>query len=431
MLDRFFHLKEKNTSIRKEFIGGVTTFLTMAYIIFLHPNMLAETGMDKQALITVTCLASFAGTFLVALWANVPFALAPGLGLNSFFTYSLVLGMGIDWPTALGVVFISGILFLLLTFLGFREKLANAIPPSLRLAVPAGIGLLIAFIGFQNMGLIIKGENTILKLGSLNGTVLMSLGGFLLIIFLELKKIKGSILVGILFILFISIFLGYVHPPEAFFSTPPSMYPIAFQLNIGKALSIGLMGAIFSFLYVDLFDSLGTVIGCAYEADMVDKDGKIPKLDKILGSDAIATMIGSLIGTSTITTYVESASGIAAGARTGLASIFTAILFLFALFFAPVIGIVPGYATAPALIIVGIYMFKNIVNINFTRLTEGIPAFLTIILMPFTSSISTGLAFGFISYILLEVLTGNYRKISLILWIIGLLSTLNLIIDLF
>jgi len=431
MLDRFFNLKERNTSVRKEIIGGITTFLTMAYIIFLHPNMLAETGMDKQALIAVTCLASFTGTFIVAVWANVPFALAPGLGLNSFFTYSLVLGMGLDWQTALGVVFISGILFLLLTFLGFRERLADAIPECLRLAVPAGIGLLIAFIGFQNMGLVIKGENTFLKMGTLTDTVLLSLAGLLLIVFLEIRRIKGSILLGILFIMVMSLFLGNIIPPETYFSAPPSIEPLIFRLDIEKAFSLGLVGAIFSFLYVDLFDSLGTIIGCAYEANMVDKEGKIIKLNKILSSDALATVLGSLLGTSTITTYVESASGIAAGARTGLASIVTALLFLLALFFAPVIGIVPNYATAPALIIVGLYMFKNIIQIHFLKLSDGVPAFLTILLMPFTSSISTGLAFGFLSYVILQSLTGNIRKISIILWVIAILSAVNLIIDLF
>jgi adenine/guanine/hypoxanthine permease len=431
MINRFFRLKEKNATVKKEVIGGITTFLTMAYIIFLHPNMLAETGMDKQALITVTCLASFAGTLIVALWANVPFAMAPGLGLNSFFTYSLVLGMGIEWPVALGVVFISGILFLVLTLLGFREKLVNAIPESLKLAVPAGIGLLIAFIGFQNMGLVVKGENTFLQLGMLSDTVLISLTGLLLIVFLEARKIRGSILLGILFIVAAGMVLGYVSPPDNYMAVPPSPEPLALKLDIGQALSFSLAGVIFSFLYVDLFDSIGTIIGCAYEADMIDRNGRIPKLNRILNSDAVATLLGSLMGTSTVTTYVESASGIAAGARTGLASLITSVLFLLALFFAPLIGIVPAYATAPALVIVGFYMFKNINSINLASLKDGIPVFLTILLMPFTSSISTGLAFGFLSHVILEVITGNYRKVSPVLWIIALLSAVNLGIDFF
>lgn len=429
MIDSFFKLKEKNTTIRKELIGGITTFLTMAYIIFLHPNMLAQTGMDKQALITVTCLASFLGTIIVGLWANVPFAMAPGLGLNSYFTYYLVLEMGINWQTALGVVFISGILFLSITLLGIREKLANAIPGSLRLAVPAGIGLLITFVGLQNMGLIIQGDATFIKLGRITLPVLLSLMGLLLVVFLEVRKVKGSILLGILFIVAAGMISGIIEPPQTYLAAPPSIKPIAFQLDIAAAFKLGLIGAIFSFLYVDLFDSLGTIIGCAYEARLIDNNNRIPGLDKILGSDASATILGSLLGTSTITTYVESASGIVAGARTGLASVFTAFLFLIAPFFAPVIGIVPSYATAPALILVGVIMFKNIIKIDFTDLAAGIPAFLTIILMPFTMSISTGLAFGFVTYILLHIILGRHRQISLVLWIIGILSAINLIMD--
>lgn len=336
--------------------------------------------------------------------------------------------MGIDWQTALGVVFVSGLLFLLLTLLGFREKIAGAIPDPLRLAVPAGIGLLITFIGLQQMGLIVRGEATFLRLGALNGTVLLSLAGFILVVFLEFMKVRGSLLIGILLIVAAGIILGDIEAPAVWFSSPPSPAPVALELDIGKALSLGLAGAIFSFLYVDLFDSLGTIIGCAYEANMVDQKGRIDKLDRILGSDAIATVFGSLLGTSTITTYVESASGIAAGARTGLASVVTAFLFLVALFFAPLIGIVPGYATAPALVMVGIYMFRNIVNIDFRDLKQGVPAFLTIILMPFTGSISTGLAFGFISYILLMVLAGEYRRVSPVLWVIGVLSGVSLVI---
>ena len=430
MIERFFKLKERKTSVRQEVLGGVTTFLTMAYIIFLHPNMLAETGMDKNALITITCLASFIGTIIVGIWANVPFALAPGLGLNSFFTYSVVMGMGVDWPTALGVVFISGILFLILTFSGFREKIVHSIPVSLRLAVPAGIGMLITFVGLKNMGLIISNSSTLLHMGPITPTVMLSLIGLILIVLLEIKKIKASILLGIIFIVIMAIIFGYIQPPEAFVSTPPSITPIAFKLNILQALKVSLIGVIFSFLFVDLFDSVGTIIACAYEAKLVEKDGRISGIDKILGSDAISTVIGSIFGTSTITTYIESASGISAGARTGLAAIVTGVLFLAAPFFSPIIQIVPGYATAPALIIVGLYMFRNIQKINFAELEESIPAFLTIIIMPFTGSISTGLTFGFLSYILVKIIAGKSSQISIILWIIGLLALINLIIDL-
>ena len=428
MIDRFFQIKERNTSLRQEFIGGMTTFLTMSYIIFLHPNMLAETGMDKGALITITCIASFIGTLIVGIWANVPLALAPGLGLNSFFTYSVVIGLGVDWQTALGAVFISGILFLILTFSGFRERIVHAIPLSLRLAVPAGIGLLITFVGLKNMGLIVSNDSTLLQLGEMSTTLLISLLGLILIIILEVKKIKGSILLGILFIVVTGIISGHIQDPEAYISSPPSIEPVAFKLNIIQALKISFLGVIFSFLFVDLFDSVGTIIACAYEAKLVKKNGNISGIEKILGSDAISTVIGSLLGTSTITTYIESASGISAGARTGLSSVIVGLLFLMAPFFAPLIQIVPGYATAPALIIVGVYMFRNIQKINFADLEDGIPASFTIIIMPFTTSISMGLSYGFLSFILLKIINGKIKQLSPILWIVGVLSLANMII---
>ncbi|MGD9328684.1 MAG: NCS2 family permease [Cyclobacteriaceae bacterium] len=428
MINRFFRIKERNTSLRQEIIGGLTTFLTMSYIIFLHPNMLAETGMDKGALITITCITSFIGTLIIGIWANVPFALAPGLGLNSFFTYSVVIGMGVDWQTALGAVFISGILFLILTFSGFRERIVHAIPLSLRMAVPAGIGLLITFVGLKNMGLLVSNSSTLVQMGEMSTTLIISLLGLLIIIILEIKKIKGSILLGIIFIVITGMILGHIHVPDVFISSPPSIEPVAFKLNIFQALKVGFIGVIFSFLFVDLFDSVGTIIACAYEAKLVKKDGNISGIEKILGSDAVSTVIGSLLGSSTITTYIESASGISAGARTGLSSIIVGLLFLIAPFFAPLIQTVPGYATAPALIIVGIFMFRNIQKINFTDLGDGIPAFFTIIIMPFTSSISMGLSYGFLSFIFLKIISGKSRQISPILWIIGILCLTNLII---
>jgi AGZA family xanthine/uracil permease-like MFS transporter len=306
----------------------------------------------------------------------------------------------------------------------------HSIPVSLRLAVPAGIGMLITFVGLKNMGLIVSNSSTLLHMGPITPTVTISLIGLLLIAIFEIKRVKASILLGILFIVILGIIFGYITPPEAYISTPPSIAPIAFKLNILQAFSLSLTGVIFSFLFVDLFDSVGTIIACAYEAKLVKENGKISRIDKILGSDAISTVIGSIFGTSTITTYIESASGISAGARTGLAAIVTGLLFLLAPFFAPVIQIVPGYATAPALIIVGLYMFKNIQKINFSDLEESIPAFFTIIIMPFTGSISTGLTFGFLSYILVKIIAGKSSQISIILWIIGLLSLINLIIDL-
>ncbi|HLF35218.1 MAG TPA: NCS2 family permease, partial [Cyclobacteriaceae bacterium] len=379
MINRFFDISGRGSTIRREIIGGVTTFLTMSYIIFLHPNMLSETGMDKGALITITCLASFFGTLLFGLWVKVPFAMAPGLGLNSYFTYTIVLGMGIDWKTALGIVFISGVLFVALTIIGIREKLVNSVPLSLRLAVPAGIGLLITFVGLKNLGLIISNESTFLALGSLTPTVLIGFAGLILTALLEIKKIPGSILSGIVLSVIIALLFNYISPPAEIFSSPPSPAPITFKLDIPGALQISFIGAIFSFLYIALFDSIGTLIACAYEAGLVEPDGKIKNIGKMLGSDALATMTGAVLGTSTVTAYIESASGISSGARTGLASVVTAGLFLLSPFLAPMIKIVPGYATAPALIIVGVYMFKTIAKIDFTDFLNGFPAFLTII----------------------------------------------------
>ncbi|MCF8067153.1 MAG: NCS2 family permease [Desulfobacterales bacterium] len=425
----FFNLKKKNITIRGEFVGGLTTFLTMAYIIFVNPSILSVTGMDKSALISVTCIAAFTGTMLVGLWARVPFAMAPGMGLNAFFTYTLVIGQGLDWQTALGVVFISGIAFFILTIAGIREKIINAIPLSLRLAVAAGIGLFITFIGMKNLGLIVDNPATLVSLGKFNTRVLLGLIGLIIIAVLEVKKIRGSILIGILVTFVLGILFKQVAIPDAIVSAPPSIAPVAFKLDILGALRWGLIGAIFSFMFVDLFDSIGTIVACSYEAGHVEEDGTIKKIDKMLEADAVATIAGSLLGTSTTTTYIESASGIADGARTGLASVFTACFFLLALFFAPVIGAVPAFATSPALIIVGVFMFNNIKNIDFSDFALAIPAFLTIILMPLTYSISTGLTFGFLSYVLIAGFSGNAKNISPVMWIISVLSALNLIIS--
>lgn len=426
MIDKFFSISERGSSYRKEIIGGATTFLTMAYIIFVNPNILGDAGMDKNALITVTILASVIGTVLAGVWARVPYAMAPGMGLNAFFTYTLVLGAGVEWQTALGVVFISGVIFLALTVTGIRTKIIHTIPLALRLATGAGIGLFISFIGFKNMGLVVANPATFVGLGAFTPTLLIGLVGLVITAILEVKKVRGGIFYGIILTTIIAVIFGEVKAPESLVSMPPSMSPVLLKLDIMSALSFGLIGAIFSFMFVDLFDSVGTIVACSYEAGFVDKDGKVEHVDRILEADAVATVAGSLLGTSTTTTYIESASGIANGAKTGFASVITAALFLLALFFAPLIGIVPGYATAPALIIVGVYMFKNIKQINFADFSESIPAFLTIILMPLTYSISTGLSFGFIAYVLLKAITGKFDEISWLMWIIAALSVLNL-----
>jgi len=426
-MTKFFKLKEHGTDVKTEVLGGLTTFLTMAYIIFVNPMILSDAGMDKPALITATCLAAALGTFLAGLWANVPFAMAPGMGLNAFFTYTLVLGQGLSWQTALGVVFVSGVAFLVLTVLGIREKIVTAIPVGLRIATAAGIGLFITFIGMKNLGLIVDSPATLVSIGPLNRPVLIGLAALLLITVLEARKIKGGILIGIVFATLVGILLKEVSMPESVVSAPPSLAPIALKLDILAALRWGLVGAIFSFMFVDLFDSIGTIVACSYEAGYVEPDGTIKKIDKVLEADAVATIAGSLLGTSTTTTYIESASGIGDGARTGLASVVTGTLFLLGLFFAPLIGAVPAFATAPALIVVGVFMFRNIREIDFGDLKVAVPAFLTMILMPLTFSIATGLTIGFLSYILIAVCCGEAKKISPVMWVVGALSAINMV----
>lgn len=427
-LNRFFKIKEHKSSIKKEIIGGLTTFVTMAYIIFVNPNILGATGMDKGALITVTCLASFIGTAMAGLWVNIPFAMAPGMGLNAFFTYTLVMGKGATWQQALGVVFFSGIVFFIFTLVGIREKVVDAIPLSLRLAVSAGIGLFITFIGLQGLGLVVANPATIVGLGALTTPVILGLVGLIIITVLEIKKVRGAMLIGILATTALGLLFKQIALPTSLMSMPPSIAPIAFKLDIMGALKIGMLGPIFSFMFVDLFDSVGTIMACASEAGMVDKKGRIEKVGKILEADALATVVGALLGTSTTTTYVESSSGIAAGARTGLSAMVTAIMFLLAMLFTPIIGMVPGFATAPALIVVGVYMFKNVKDIDLTDFEIAVPSFITIITMPLTYSISTGLSLGFISYVVVSLAAGDVKKVSPTMWIIAGLGLLNLVV---
>ena len=425
-MEKLFQLREHGTTVKQEIIAGVTTFLTMAYIIFVNPSILSMTGMDKGALITVTCLASAIGTAITAFWVNAPLAMAPGMGLNAFFTFTLVLGNGATWEQALGVVFISGVIFLALTFSGLREKIIDAIPAEIRLAVGAGIGLFIAFIGMQGMGLIVSNPATVVALGKFNLNVVLGLVGFAIMGFLEMRKVRGGILIGIVVTTVLGIIFGAVQLPTQLISMPPSPAPIALKLDVLGAIKPIFLGSIFSFMFVDLFDSLGTIMACAHEAEMIDEKGKIKNVSKILEADAIATVIGSLLGTSTTTTFVESASGIAVGGRTGLTALTTAALFAISLFFSPLIGLVPAFATAPALILVGVFMFKNLLDIDFHNIEVAIPCFLIIIMMPLTYSISIGISFGFISYILVCVFNGKLSHVKPIMWAIGFFSVIEL-----
>ncbi|PLX93480.1 MAG: guanine permease [Desulfuromonas sp.] len=428
MTVNLFNLKSRGTTLRTELLAGATTFLTAAYIIFVQPDILAVTGMDKGALTTITCLSTALATLLVALWANAPLMMAPGMGLNAFFAFSLVIGQKVPWQTALGVVFLSGALFFILTLVGLRERLVKAIPLSLRLATSSGIGLFIAFIGLSNLGLIVKGDAIPLKLGPLSPTVLCGLVGLILALWLENRRIRGAIFLSILATSLLGMLCGLSPWPTALFALPPSPAPLLLQLDILGALTLSLWANILTFMFVDLFDSLGTLIATCREADLTDEEGEIAGLPRLLATDALATMGGALLGTSTTTTYIESASGIAEGGRTGLTALTTATLFLLALFFTPLIAAIPPYATAPALIVVGLFMMRSIGQIDFYRFDEGGPAFLTFILMPLSYSIATGLSFGFISYFLLKLFGGKGREIDPFLIGIAILSLISLIL---
>ncbi len=428
MLEAVFRLRAHGTTVSRELAAGSATFLTMAYIIVVNPGILADTGMDRGALITATILASAIGTLLAGLWANVPFAMAPGMGLNAFFAYSLVIGEGVTWQTALGVVLVSGVVFGVLTLAGVRRHVIAAIPRELRLAIAAGIGLFITFIGCRNLGLIVDDPATLVALGRLDVSVALGLAGLLLIAVLEIRRVRGAILIGIVAVTGLGILLGEVDLPGRIVGPPPSLAPIALQMDLGAALQLGMWGAIFSFMFVDLFDSVGTVVACSYEAGLVGEDGQIARIDRVLEADAAATVIGALLGTSTTTTYIESGAGIAAGGRTGLASVATGVLFLAALVITPLVSIVPAFATAPALITVGVFMFRNVARVDFSRLESGIPAFLTIVLMPLTSSISTGLAFGFVAHVVAMVAAGRGRGVHPVMWGIGTLAVLDIVL---
>ena len=410
-----------------EVLAGITTFLTMAYIIVVNPAILSETGMDQNALIAVTCIVTAVACILTGLIANAPIAMAPGMGLNAFFTYTLVLGSGgkVSWQTALGAVFVSGLFFLILTLLGLRRRLVEAIPPSLIAGISVGIGLFITFIGLQNLGLVVDSPATLVQAAPLSKTILIGLGGLLIMVALELLKVPGSLLVGIAVATVLAVlFDPGVTRPQQYVSLHTNVLDVALKLDILGALRWGMLSSVFTLMFIDMFDSVGTLLAVAPEADMVRPDGSIRAIDRLLGLDAVATMFGAVCGTSTTTSYIESAAGIEQGGRTGLTAVVTGVLFLLAVPFWPVVAVVPQYATAPALIMVGLFMMKNVTRIDFTDLRTGLPAFLVLVMIALSYSISTGLAFGFISYTLLQVLSGRPHKVRPAMWIITLLSIL-------
>ena len=426
MLSGYFQFAERQTSFKTEVVAGLTTFLTMAYIIFVNPNILSETGMDKNALIAVTCIVSALATIAVGIFANAPIAMAPGMGLNAFFAYTLVIGSGgkVNWQTALGVVFLAGLFFLVLTLVGLRKKLVEAIPQSLIAAIAVGIGLFITFIGLQNMGIIVGSPITLVRAAPLNATILIGLAGLAVMIILEMKNVTGSLLFGIAFSTILAILFGKVSGPEQIISTDLSISATAFKLDIIGAVKWGLFGSIFTLTFIDMFDSIGTLLAVAPPAGLMDEEGKIKGIDRLLTIDAGATMFGAVCGTSPATAYIESAAGVEQGGRTGLTAVVTGVLFLAALLFVPLVGIVPPYATAGALIMVGLFMMKEVKKIDFSDLPQALPAFIIIVMIALSYSISTGLAFGFIAYTLIQLIAGKIRDIKPTMWIIAALSVL-------
>ncbi len=418
----------KKETLRVELIAGLTTFLTMAYIIFVNPQILEVTGMSREALVIVTCLVSGIVTLLSGLLTNTPVAMAPGMGLNAFFAYTLVLGNGISWQTALGIVFISGLFFFILSVFGFRKKLASSIPDDLLYAVSVGIGIFITFIGLQQLGIVVRNEATMVAAGKISFKVLLGLIGLIVMITLQIKKVKGGMLLGILLVTLLGYFWGDVKLPEKVSSLKFDISSLFGKLDIIGALKFSFLGSIFSLMFIDLFDSLGTLLACLQESGIKDKKEMQQKLNRLLIVDAGATMFGAVAGTSTTTSYIESAAGIESGGRSGLTAIFCGLVFLLAIPFAPLIAVVPGYATAPALIMVGYFMIRNIRNIDFSDVTSGIPAFLIIVMIALSYSISFGLAFGFVSYALIKVIGGRIREIPLLFWVIVVLSVIFLIV---
>jgi AGZA family xanthine/uracil permease-like MFS transporter len=380
--------------------------------------------------IAATCVVSALATIMVGLFANAPIAMAPGMGLNAFFAYSLVTGDGVTWPTALGVVFLSGVFFLILTGLGLRRRLVEAIPDSLISAISVGIGLFITFIGLRNLGVIVQGTSaTLVAAGPLTSTVGIGLVGLLVMIFLEARKVTGALLIGIVVSTGLALALGKIDTPQTWWSLNLKIQTVAFKLDILGALKWSLFGSIFSLMFMDMFDSVGTLVACCHKADLVDEDKHIKGLDRLLGIDAVATMLGAALGTSTTTSYIESAAGIEQGARTGLASIVTGLFFLLALLFIPVIGIVPAYATAPALIMVGLFMMKEVKRINFADVEDAFPSFIIVVMIALSYSISTGLAFGFVSFVILKVVLGRAAQVKPAMWVIAVLCLAFLLMD--
>ena len=425
-LNKFFKLDENGTTVRTELLAGLTTFVTMAYIIFVNPSILGDAGMPKDAVFVATCIAAAIGTLIMGLYANYPIGMAPGMGLNAYFAYAVVKGMGFPWEAALGAVFISGCLFVLVSLFRIRELLINSIPASLRTAIPAGIGLFLALVSLKNAGIVAANPATFVTMGDLHSVpAVLAVIGFLIIVALDRLKVRGALLIGILSVTILSFIFGDNHF-NGVFSAPPSITPTLLQLDIKGAISMGLLQVVLVFFLVELFDATGTLMGVAQRAGLI-KQGKMERMNKALLADSGAIVAGSLLGTSSTTAYIESAAGVQAGGRTGLTAVAIAALFLLCLFISPLASVVPAYATAPALFFVACLMLHELVGLNWDDTTESIPAVITALVMPFTYSIANGLALGFISYAALKLLTGRYREVSVMIWIIAAIFLFKLI----
>ncbi|OFX52953.1 MAG: guanine permease [Bacteroidetes bacterium GWB2_41_8] len=429
-LSKYFKLQENKTTIRTEILAGITTFMTMAYILAVNPDILSATGMDKGAVFTATAVASLIATLVMALYAKLPFALAPGMGLNAFFAFTVVLGMGHSWQFALTAVFLEGLVFIALTAFNIREMIVNSIPNNMKHAISVGIGLFIAFIGLKNAGIIVSSPATFVTLGDLtnatdNPGAIVALLALVVTGALLALRVKGALLIGILAGTVIGLFFGVTQLPATLEVMPPSISPIFMKFEWTQILTLDMLIVVFTFLFVDMFDTVGTLIGVSSKANMLDKEGRVPRVKQALMADAIGTTAGAMLGTSTVTTYVESAAGVSEGGRTGLTSLTVAVLFLFALFLSPIFLMIPGAATAPALILVGAMMMTPIKNIDFSDYTESIPVFLTIIMMPLTYSISEGILFGVLSYVILKILTGKFKDISIVTAVLAVLFLLK------
>ena len=430
-VERFFKVREKGSTVRTELLAGMTTFIAMAYILFVNPNILADAGIPKEAAIASTIWIAALASLAMGIFANYPVALAPGMGLNAFFAYYVCGVLGLHWTVALGAVFFSGVLFLILTVGGIRQAIINAVPRDLKYAISVGLGLFIAFIGLKGTGLIVENSATYVSLGHVTApTTLLSLFGLLLTAALMARNVHGSILIGIFVTTILAMILGMTPAPKGITdivsTSLPHMGETFGQLDLAGAWHYGLVSIIFTFTVVELFDNMGTLIGLTTKAKMVRPDGHIENIDKALTTDAVGTMVSAMFGTSTVTSYIESAAGIAAGGRTGLTAVAAGVLFLAALLFTPLIGLVPAFATAPALILVGALLMSEVGKIDFSDFTNALPVFLTIIMMPLTSSIANGFAFGFISYTVMKLCAGQYKKVSWIMYLVSIAFLINL-----